>query len=116
MRCSDKIMNQEGDTPEVDQILMVSGFVCPESSCTLSKEVRRGMVIRSRDGLEVGKVAAVVLDRFDRKATHILLSRLPEECGYWLVPASSVAQVDAERVQLSIPGSAIDTLPPWHST
>lgn len=38
--------------------------------------VVRGMSIVSRDGLEVGKIAAVVLDS-SQTVTHVLLCRLP---------------------------------------
>lgn len=96
--------------------LMVSGPVCPECSRTLSVEVRRGMPILSKEGLEVGRVAAVVVDGSDGKATHILLSRLPETAGYWLVPLNLISEAYVEKIQLSIPGEAVDSLPRWQSS
>ena len=95
--------------------LMVSGFVCPESGCALSIAVRRGMTIRSMEGVEVGKVAAVVLNGDRRNATHILLGCLPERRGYWLVPVDLIVEVCDEGIQLSIPTQAIETLARWHS-
>lgn len=108
-------INPDGDSMELTKKLMVSGFVCPESGCALSLEVRRGMPIFSKEGLEVGKVAAAVLDRDNQQATHILLSRLPETDGYWLIPVDLVADVRGEKVQLSIPEATIGSLPRWHS-
>jgi hypothetical protein len=108
--------NDGGQKPiELPQKLMVSGFVCSESSCAHSIEVRRGMSIHSREGFEVGKVAAVLLDESGQKTTHLLLSRLPERAGYWLLPADSIVQVGSESIQLSISTNAIEALPQWHS-
>ena len=107
--------NHAGGQGNITQKLMVSGFVSPQSSCALSIEVRRGMMIRSKEGVEVGKVAAVVLNSDHHNATHILLGRLPEMSGYWLVPVDLVVEVRDESVQLSIPFRAIETLPRWHS-
>lgn len=98
------------------QKLMVSGFVCSEGGCPLFVEVRRGMPILSREGQEVGKVAAVVLNSDDHQATHLLLSRLPEISGYWLIPVNLIAGVQDERVQLSIPDTAVESLTRWHAT
>ena len=96
--------------------LMVSGFICPRSACVLSIEVRRGMVIRSKEGMEMGKVAAIVLDTNNQKATHLLLDRLPEISGYWLIDVNLVINVQDCEVDLSIPIAAIQSLPRWHST
>lgn len=103
--------NQETGLP----MLMVSGFVCPQGRCALSAEVRRGMPIRSIEGLEAGTVAAVVLNRAHQQATHILLGRLPERRGYWLVPVDLIADVHDQAVQLAISLQAVDALPRWHS-
>lgn len=116
MSCTHPLNSPDGGSNESTQKLMVSGFVCPESSCALSAEVRRGMSIVSKEGREVGRVAAVILNRDNCKATHILLSRLPEVSGYWLVPVDLIVGVRDESVQLSIPGQAVGTLPRWHST
>ncbi len=73
------------------------------------------MSILSEEGLEVGKVAAVVLNQVNQQATQILLSRLPEKNGYWLIRVDLVADVRDKKVQLSIPEAAIGSLPRWHS-
>jgi hypothetical protein len=93
---------------------MFSGYICPDNGCALSSEIQRGMPIFSAEGRGVGKVAAVVLNSLDHTATHILLSRLPEIQGYWLLPVSWIAQVQAEEVHLCVPVSEIQSLPQWH--
>ena len=95
--------------------LMVSAFVCLKNSCPLSTEVRRGMPVLSAEGQEIGKVAAAILDSESRKATHILLSRLPEVKGYWMAPVEMISHVCEEGVRLNIAGDFVNTLTPWHS-
>jgi hypothetical protein len=95
--------------------LMVSGYICPDNGCALSSEIQRGMPIFSAGGHSVGKVAAVLLNSLDYTATHILLSRLPEVQGYWLLPVSWIAQVRAEEVHLCVPESEVQSLPQWHA-
>ncbi len=107
--------NLEQDQETSLPMLMVSGFICPQSRCALSAEVRRGMPIRSIEGLEAGKVAAVVLNGDHQQATHVLLSRLPEITGYWLVPVDLIADMHDQAVRLAISLPAIDALPRWHS-
>jgi sporulation protein YlmC with PRC-barrel domain len=116
MSYAQQSMNQDSDSTEWTQKLMANAFVCPESSCTLSAEVKRGMPILSNEGLEVGKVAAVILNGENHKATHILLCRLPEVSGYWLVSVDLIKEIRDKRVQLSISGQAVESLPRWHST
>ena len=94
---------------------MSHGVVCPESNCAHPVDVKRGMTIRSKEGLEMGKVAAVVLSRDRHTATHILLCRLPEMSGYWLVSVDLIEEVCDESVQLSIPMQGVDALPCWKS-
>lgn len=111
---SEIAMPEEGqDRPRPK--LMVNGFVCPEKGCLLSKEVRRGMTIRSSEGLEVGKVAAVAIDGQDERASHLLLSRLPNMPGYWLVPVDSIIEVGEEEIRLSTPKDQVEALPRWQS-
>jgi len=107
--------NQKDVSLTLTPKLMVHGFVCPESSCALSIEVRRGMPIISEDSNEVGKVAAVILDEETQKATHLLLGRLPEIKGYWLVPIDLISEVRDGAVRLGIRGDAIGGLPIWRS-
>lgn len=110
-----KPINQSGDSKELAQKIMVHGFICFESSCALSLEVRRGMTILSKEELEVGQVAAVVLDGNTQKATHILLGRLPETRGYWMVPVDLISEVRDDIVLLGISADVMDKLPLWRS-
>ena len=115
MDSTNKFEDRQDGSQELSQKLMVYGFVCPESSCALSIEVRRGMSIHCQEGLEVGKVAAVILDCKTGKATHVLLGRLPEIKGYWLVPVDLISEVRDGAVRLGIRGDAIGGLPIWRS-
>ncbi len=116
MDSTNKTMNSEGSDPISAPKLMAQGFVCLESNCPMTSEIRRGMPILSEESLEVGKVAAVLLDDDTRKATHILLSRLPEMKGYWLVPVDLIFGVCEGNVQLRISENAVGDLPLWQSS
>jgi sporulation protein YlmC with PRC-barrel domain len=107
--------NQNSPSIEFQQKLMVAGSITPGNSCA-PFEVKRGMPIFSREGWEVGKVAAVVLDGNNQKAAYLLLGRLPETSGYWMVSVDLIAEVDDEKVRLSIPRETVQSLPEWHSS
>lgn len=96
------------------QKLMVRAFVCVDKNCALSTEVRRGMHILSEEGREIGKVAAVILDPETRNATCLLLSRLPEKRGYWMVPLDMIVQIKDETVLTKVAEKILDELPLWH--
>jgi sporulation protein YlmC with PRC-barrel domain len=115
MTSTNKLISQNGDPSEFTQKLMIHGFVCPESSCALSIEVRRGMAILSKDSKDMGQVAAVILDRNSQKATHILLCHLPEKRGYWIIPVDLISEVHDGIVRLAISEEGEDTLPLWRS-
>lgn len=116
MSSTNKIKDHDNGSKILSQKLMVHGFVCPESSCNLSVEIRRGMPILSSEGLEVGKVAAVLLDNETKKATYVLLGRLPEMRGYWLVPVDSISEVGEGNIQLNITVDVVYELPLWQSS
>jgi sporulation protein YlmC with PRC-barrel domain len=115
MSCSNQSKNQNSPSFEFQQKLMVTGSITSGNS-SAPFEVKRGMPICSREGWEVGKVAAVVLDGNKQKAVYLLLGRLPETSGYWMVSVDLIAEVDDEKVQLSIPREAVQSLPEWHSS
>lgn len=116
MDSTNKTMNRKGSSTILTPKIMVQGFVCLEGNCSIIIEIKRGMPILSEESLEVGKVAAVLLDNETRKATHILLSRLPEMKGYWLVPVDLILGVCEGNVQLRIPVDGVGDLPPWQSS
>jgi len=95
---------------------MVAGVVFLASDDAPGVEVQRGMPIFSKEGLEVGKVAAVVLNSQDNKATQLLLCRLPERYGYWLVALEKIAEVRDGAVILTISATEIASLPEWRSS
>ncbi len=91
--------------------LLVSGRVSLSAPGGSPVEVTRGMSILSRDGREVGRVAAVVVDRRSRVATHILLCRWPQTPEYRLAALGHVAEVSEAAVRLQIHGQAVAGLP-----
>lgn len=95
------------------QKLMVSGFICPQLRCALSTEVRRGMRILANQGIEVGKLAAIVIDDENESPAYLLLDRLPKLQGYWSVPIELVVAVENDQLWLSIPANE-DAFTPWH--
>lgn len=115
MTFKSKPISQDRNPIEWTPKLMVHGFVCPESTCALSIEVSRGMSILSKEGVDVGHVAAVILDNNTQKPTHILLCRLPERRGYWMVPVDLISEVHDGIVRLAIPENAVGTLLLWQS-
>jgi hypothetical protein len=74
--------------------------------------VRRAMAVVGSDGREMGKVAAVEVDPGSQAVEYIVLGRLCPLLSYRLAPASLVAGVDGEIVQLQIPGRDVEGLPP----
>jgi hypothetical protein len=95
--------------------LMASGWVCPQGNCSLPVEVKRGMSIYSREGVELGKLAAVVIGNTGSHPKEILLSRLPHEKGYWTVPVEWIEEVNQECLRLSTGTDAAKSLEEWHS-
>ena len=96
--------------------LIVSGAIFPEQAGDNAVDVKRGMLILTKEGQEAGRVAAVIVDRQDQHVTHILLSRLGELLEYRIVPIALVAQVDEEEVRLCIFNQVVDTLPIWQGS
>ncbi len=95
--------------------LMASGFVFPKGNRSRPFQVSRGMPILSKEGRELGKVAAVVMNSTEMRSTHILLSRLPEENGYWMVPVEWIEEVGGNSIRLSTGHESTGSFPEWHS-
>jgi hypothetical protein len=113
-------MDNDYETMDLDewdssltQKLMVSSMVYWGKNGSFSAEIRRGMPIFSKDGMETGKVAAVILKRTHNAARQILLSRLPEIEGYFIVDVDLIVEVDQEKVVLSVSEGALQSLPKW---
>jgi hypothetical protein len=94
--------------------LMTSGIIQLDRAYPYLVEIQRGMAVHSLDGLPVGKVSAVVRNSSSQQATEILLDRLPEVQGYWLLPAAWISEVEGQSLRLSVSASAVEALPPWH--
>jgi len=76
-------------------------------------EVKRGMLVRSSEGLVAGQIAALVVDAGRQQVTHFLLTRLSSELDYRLVPVDLVRDVPVETLLLSISSADIKELSCW---
>jgi hypothetical protein len=114
MNTLNQTMNPDDGSTESNQKIMISGYVFTTDDSLFSVEIKRGMAMLSKEGREVGKAAAVILNSKNGKATHILLSRLPEISGYWLVAVDLIEEVDQGKIILLIPETALVSLPRWH--
>jgi sporulation protein YlmC with PRC-barrel domain len=74
------------------------------------------MTILTRDGQEIGTVAAVVVDKRDGSVTYLLLSRVSHLPEYRLVPLELVTQVSDEAVRLCIFHPVVSSLATWHGS
>jgi sporulation protein YlmC with PRC-barrel domain len=116
-------MDNDYETMDLDewdssltQKLMVSSMVYWGKNGSFSAEIRRGMPVFSKDGMEIGKVAAVILKRTHNAAMQILLSRLPNIEGYLLVDVDLITEIDQEKIVLSISEEVLQSLPRWRTT
>ncbi|MDT8306566.1 MAG: hypothetical protein RRC07_11575 [Anaerolineae bacterium] len=75
--------------------------------------VRRGMRFASREGSEVGRVAAVLVEDDPPRAVALLLDRLPAYRDYLCVPLELVASVAGETVSLVLNSEEFASLPRW---
>lgn len=90
---------------------MASGLVHLENEDSVPVTITRGMAILSRDGQEVGQVAALFIDSESQVVTHLLMTRLRPSPEYRLVPLSLIEGVNEEAVSLDISHQAIKCLP-----
>jgi hypothetical protein len=75
-------------------------------------EVKRGMLVRSSEGMVAGQVAALLVDA-GQQVTQVLLTRLSSELDYRLVPVDLIRDVPVETLLLSISSGDIERLPRW---
>ncbi len=92
------------------QKLLVRHWVRLNQQTTLV-EIRRGDAVFAQDGVEVGFVAAIMLDCHHQEATHFLLGFLPPTAVYHLVPLSLINRIDEKTVWLKITTKGIEKLP-----
>jgi hypothetical protein len=93
--------------------LMTRGTVRPEGQAG-PVEIERGMQVIAADDLELGKVAALLVDGTD-EIGGLLLSKLPEMAGYWVVQMSLVEGVEQGQVRLRMLGVESSHLPAWRA-
>jgi sporulation protein YlmC with PRC-barrel domain len=104
--------NQPDETAvEPSPKLMVSSFIHVEPMGTDPVEVRRGMFVLTQDGIEVGTVAAVVMDCHCQEVTHILLGQMPPTAVYRLAPVKLLARVEENSIWLRVDSQAVADLP-----
>ncbi len=90
--------------------LMIRGVLAANTPREVCVVIERGMPILSRNGEEIGKVAAVSIDEHEA-VNSVLLSRLPQKMEYRIVPAELVAGVRRRgTVGLTIAEEEIDAL------
>lgn len=90
--------------------LLVGGLARLEPAAGLVT-LRRGMPVRSKDGVETGAVAAVVVDLPGQEVTHFLLGHVPPTAVYHLAPLNLIDRIDGETVWLRVTNEEIAALP-----
>lgn len=93
------------------QKLLVSSWIRLGPPDSASVEVQRTMPVFSREGVEVGTVAAVVVDPATQATTHLLLCQLLPNLEYRLVPLTLIECVNEAVVQLRISSPDVNQLP-----
>ena len=101
------------DTDKADSLqkLLVSSWIHLGPPDCASVEVRRTMPVFDSEGVEVGTVAAVVVDQATQATMHLLLCQLHPNLEYRLVPLTLIGRVDETAVQLQISSSDVNLLP-----
>lgn len=110
MNRSQRVAGQEGNGAR--QKLMISGVFTLAQPEGASAFVKRGMSILSREGDEVGKVAAVSFSE-EQAVQSILLARLPEKIEYRIVPINQIAAVYEQHLVLTLTAVQIEGLERW---
>ena len=95
---------------ENQKTMMVSGQLYLKGADGPPVEVRRCMAVLSRDGCELGMVAAVCLDPHTRYITAVLLGRLPVTADYRLIPIDLIDHVSEDAVHLRITAESVQEL------
>jgi len=93
------------------QPLFERGLVYPKQDNSLLVEIKRGMAILTKDGRDVGRVKAVVLDGDDRNVTHLLLSSESQMSGHRPALVNFSEQANKETLSLHIGSETIDRSP-----
>ena len=95
---------------ENQKTIMVSGQLRLKGMAGPPVEVRRCMAVLSRDGRELGMVAAVCLDPLTQDVATVLLGRLPVTADYRLIPIDLIDHVSEDAVHLCITAESVQEL------
>ena len=95
---------------ENQKTMMVSGQFHLKGTDGPPVEVRRCMAVLSRDGLELGMVAAVCFDSQTQDVSDVLLGRLPVTADYRLIPIDLIDHVSEDAVHLRITAESMREL------
>ena len=74
-------------------------------------EIQRGDVVFAQDGVDVGVVAAIMVDCHRQEATHFLLGFVPPTAVYPLVPLPLIDRIVEKTIWLKITSEGIHYLP-----
>jgi sporulation protein YlmC with PRC-barrel domain len=111
MQAKQVAVQTNNSTKLPDQKLMVSGTIHLEQIDSTPIEVQRGMIILTREGVEAGRVAAMVIDCRSEEVTHVLLGHVPPTSDYRLVSLNLIDRVDRDVIQLRVTSEDIEKLP-----
>ncbi|MFQ5418729.1 MAG: PRC-barrel domain-containing protein [Anaerolineae bacterium] len=90
--------------------IMINGRIHLARPDNPEVEVRRGMMVKTRDGQEAGMVAAVIMDEQSQNVSYVLLCHLPVTSDYRLIPVNLIAQVSEEAIHLNIHSDVVEEL------
>ena len=104
-------LNQQTDPDKKPmEKLLVSGFVQLAQEVEPA-QVQRGMLARAQNGLDVGSVAAVILDYQRQKITHLLLGQVPPTAVYHRIPLAMIDRIENGTLWLRAAPDEIRQLP-----
>jgi hypothetical protein len=99
-----------------DVKIMTQAAVFLRGEPSAAVEIRRGMIVKCKEGREAGKLAGVVVSQETRQVLCLILSHLPDQEGYQSLPVSWIEHVADEVIVLAARIEMILALPDWHST
>lgn len=99
---------------DVKIMTQASVFLTGEPSTAV--EVRRGMIVKCKDGREAGRLAGVIVSQDGGQVLCLILSHLPDQAGYQSLPTSWIGRVSEDGISLTACIKTILALPDWHST
>lgn len=107
-----KPFSQVPETTPISPVrkLLIRHLVCLRRQTDLV-EMQRGDVVFAQEGVEVGVVAAIMVDCHRQEATHFLLGFVPPTAVYHLVPLSMINRINERAIWLKLTSEGIHNLP-----